>query len=153
MLWRSESPDAVGLLTVYLALLFVLPSRLTVALLGSVGTPAALVALGCAVVWVWFQLSRSAPGRMVAQPSRRALFLAFAAMLASYTAGASRALSGDEAHASTIMMLLLLGWCGVALTVGDLVPSRERLDVLLGRIALVAGLFAAFGILQFITGA
>ena len=84
--------DAVSVLTVYLALLLLIESRLVIGPLGGAGSPAMLVALGALVWWALHHLQRSLPSRAGPQPLRAvmlATLLAFLAAMSSRCRGRS----------------------------------------------------------------
>src|SRR5215471_19152609 len=148
---RSTSYDAVTGLTAFLVLLVVIPSRLIFAPLGSAGTPAEV--LGMVLFAVWLTVSVTSLGRREkrAEPIRIFAGLFAGAVLISYVAANSRAMFGAEARAADSGLLLVCSWMGVMLMAMDRVPTRERLDVLLRRLVLLAGALATLGLLQFAT--
>jgi O-antigen ligase len=148
---RSTSIDAVTGLTAFLVLLVVIPSRLIFAPLGSAGTPAEV--LGVVLFAVWLTVSVSNLGRREgrAEPIRIFAGLFVGAVLISYVAANSRAMFSAEARAADSGVLLVCSWMGVMLMAMDRVPTRERLDVLLRRLVLLAGALATLGLLQFVT--
>ena len=148
---RSTRIDAVTGLTAFLVLLVVIPSRLIFAPLGSAGTPAEV--LGMVLFAVWLTVSVTSLGRREkrAEPIRIFAGLFVGAVLISYVAANSRAMFGAEARAADSGLLLVCSWMGVLLLTMDRVPTRDRLDVLLRRLVLLAGALATLGILQFVT--
>jgi O-antigen ligase len=148
---RSTRLDAVTGLTAFLVLLVVIPSRLIFAPLGSAGTPAEV--LGMVLFAVWLTAAVNNPGRRQrgAEPIRTFAWLFVGAVLVSYVAANSRAMFGAEARAADSGLLMVCSWMGVMLMAMDRVPTRERLDVLLRRLVLLAGALATLGLLQFAT--
>lgn len=152
-LWlRYSRRDPVALLTVFLVLLFALPSVLVFAPLGAVGSPALLAGLGLAAVWLTTKAVPDSGLDRSPQPMRVALFLYAATMLLSYALGHLRPLTALEESGSARSVLLLISLLGVALLVLDGTHTRERLDTLLKRLLLAAGLMATVGVVQFATG-
>lgn len=146
-------PDAATVLTVYLLLLLAIPSNRTVAALGGAGAPAALFALVALLWWCWYHVQRPTPSlARDSQPVRIALLLFVAAALASYAAGASRALPQAEVNALNLGLLRIAAYAGVLLLATDGIPNRERLITLLRWLCFLGGTFAALGLLQFFTG-
>ncbi|MGB8650519.1 MAG: O-antigen ligase family protein [Mycobacteriales bacterium] len=144
--------DAVSVLTAYLVLLVLLPSRLVVGPLGAVGTPAAVVAAGSAL---WWASSRAVPhlgGSLGRQPVRIVLSVFFTVLLTGYAAGMLRPLLPVEARAADRLMLASVGWIGVALLCADGVSDRSRLEVLLRRLVLLGAVLAVVGIVEFVFG-
>lgn len=145
--------DAVTVLTIYLVLLYVIPSDRTVGALGGAGSPAALFAILAGIWWCWYQLSRRNPTLDIGpRPVRIALFLFLGVALASYVVAMLRPLSPAEVSAADLGMLRLLALASVLLVASDGIPDRQRLVVFLRRLVLAGGLFAALGLLQFVTG-
>ncbi len=144
--------DGCTALTAYVVLLFAIPSRLTFSPLGGAGSPAAMVGLACLVLWVWYRLSVSTTSAWVAQPVRRAALLFLAALGASVVAALVRPTNADELRSTQLSLLLALGWLGIMLMACDGITSTRRLTVLMHRLAVVAGLFAGLGAVQFFTG-
>ena len=142
--------DGVTLLTLYVVLLFALPSRLVFAPLGAAGTPFAIVAIIGGVWWLWDRLDRIEPVPARPHTLRRAMLLFVVAVLLSYIAATVRPTSAAEMSSAEMGLLALTGWLGVFLVCND-VTERGRLDLLIRRIVLASGLVAALGVAQFFT--
>lgn len=149
---RPTPVDGVTVLTVYLVLLFAIPSKLTFAPLGGAGAPSTLLGLGSVIVWLVYRLSQSQTEAFIVRPVRRAVLIFVGALVASFVAAAIRPTNGAEMQSAQLSLLTAFGWLGVFLMTSDGVPSRARLDTLLTRLSAAAGLFAAFGLAQFFTG-
>ena len=151
--FRLPHHDAVTVLTLYVLLLYVIPSERTIGPLGGAGSPAALFALFAGIWWCWYQMSRRDPTVDVgARPVRVALFLFLGAALASYVVATLRPLPTAEVSAADLGLLRLLAFASVLLIANDGIPDAERLRTLLRRLVVVGGLFAALGLAQFVTG-
>lgn len=148
----STRPDVVVVLTAYLLLLIGIPSRLVLGPLGAVGTPAALLALGCALWWLSSRVVPHLGGHVGRQPVRVAVGLFATALLAGYAAGMLRAVTPVETRASDRLMLATAGWMGVALLTADGVRDRERMEVLVRRLVWCAAALAVVGIVEFALG-
>ncbi|WP_181038893.1 O-antigen ligase [Arthrobacter sp. Y81] len=145
--------DAVTVLTVYLFLLLAIPSNRSVAALGGAGAPAALFALIAMLWWCWYHVQRPTPSlARDSQPIRIVMFVFVAAALASYAAGASRALPPAEINALNLGLLRVAAFAGILLLATDGIPNRARLMTLLRWVCFLGGVFAALGLLQFFTG-
>lgn len=144
--------DAVTVLTVGLVLNCALPSYLSVAVLGPLGRPGVVWFLAAVLWWEWSQLQRPFPLGVQPQPARRFLFLFLGVMLASYGLNNLAGLPADEARAADSGLLKGLSWVGIFLIAHDGITSRERLLVLLRRVATIGALMSALGLLQFFTG-
>jgi len=144
--------DAVVLLTIYLAALFVIPANLVVGPLGAAGTPALLIGLAAGGWWLGAQLDRSRATLTPAQPIRRAMMIFVIAVVASYVAGTTRPIEGIEVAAADRGLLIVFSWLGILLLTGDGVPTLARLETLLRRLVAAGGVVATLGIVQFLTG-
>jgi O-antigen ligase len=144
--------DAVSVLSVGLVLNLAIPSYLTVSILGPLGRPAVVWFLGAALWWGWSQLQRPVPLGFQIQPARRFLFLFLGAMLASYALNNFASLLADEARSADSGLLKGLSWAGMFLIANDGITNRERLLVLLRRVATVGALMSTLGLLQSWTG-
>lgn len=152
-LWvRYSRRDPVAFLTVFLVLVFVLPSVLVFAPMGAVGSPALLAGIGLAAVWLTAKMTPDSGLDRSWSPMRVALFLYAGIMLLSYAAGHLRPLTELEESGSARQVILLVSLLGVALLSLDGLHSRDRLDTLLKRLLLVASVMAAIGVAQFLTG-
>ena len=137
--------DGVTLLSLFILLLFAIPSRLTFAPLGGAGSPATMVALACFFLWVIYQLSKSERGPFIVQPVRRGAWLFLAALVASFVAATLRPTNADELQNSQLSLLTAVGWVGVILVACDGIPTLERFQLLIRRLALAVGFFAGAG--------
>ncbi len=140
--------DAVSLLTVYAALLVVLPARLVLPALGAAGRPALLFAVGLLFLWLF---TRALPEQVLpgAQPLRWALALFTVAFLVSYALGFARGLPGLESRGADRALLTMAGLIGVALVAADGIRSTARLDTLLRRLVALTSVSAFVGVVQF----
>jgi len=149
---RRVRIDAVSVLTVYLVLLFVVPSNRTIGPLGGAGAPAALFGFVALVWWGWYQVSRTRAtvdrGR---RPVRIAFFLFCGAALVSYIIAALSPRPQVEVNGADLGLLRLLSYAGVFLIANDGIRTLQRLRVLLQRIVFGGALFATLGIVQFLT--
>lgn len=149
---RRRRTDAVGLLTVYLFLLMVIPSPLTFAPLGGAGGPATIFAvllLGCYLLTLVNPPLALPRGP---QPIRIAAIVLTCAVLATYISANRRTLPSLEQNAADRGLILMFGWLGIMLVAADGISSMERLKTLLSRLILGATAMAALAITQFFTG-
>lgn len=149
---RPPEIDVTAYITLFLLLVFAIPSSLVVGGFGAIGQPALLFSL---IAPAWWASSRLLPGLDADhgfQPIRIALLLFLAYMVASFGMGGTRALTRLEIDNSTREMIRLLALVGIALLVADGIRDLERLRILLLRLTILGGMFAALGIAQFFTG-
>lgn len=144
--------DAVTLLTVYLALLFVLPAPLVIAPMGAVGSPALIAGIGLAGLWAAAKVTPESGLDRGWQPIRVAVVIYAGVMLASSANGFLRPLTELEQSGSSRALLTLASLVGVALLAADGITSQERLETLLRRLVLLAAIVGVIGIVQFVTG-
>jgi polysaccharide biosynthesis protein PslJ len=144
------SADAVTALTVFLVLLFAIPSRLIFAPLGGAGSPAQLLGVAALLWWAATRLARGSRSS-TRQPIRWAMGAFVVANLLSYVAATIRPIDDVELRAADRGLLSLLSWLGIVLLACDGIPSRARLDVLLRRLVIAGGCIAILGLAQFFT--
>jgi len=145
--------DAVTILTAYGVLLYAVPAEQGIAALGSLGSPAVLVGIGAGIWWCWHQLHRRSGFDGTRPPLVRPMMFVFLfACLASYVAAATRALPTVEVSPADTGVLRTVSWLGVFLLACDGIPRKDRFDTLIARLIIAGGIFAALGLLQFVTG-
>jgi hypothetical protein len=156
LLFRNLDLDATTILSLYLVLLTVIPSTYVIPALGAAGTPAGVVALGCAYWWI---LERTAPrsatqadlSRGSLQPIRVALAFFSLTSATAFVVAFSRPLTGVEANGAARAMIGVTGLVGVALLAADGMRSRERLGVLVNRLLNLGALMSIVACLQYFT--
>lgn len=145
------APDAVGWLTIYLALLFCIPSRLVFGPLASAGAPSMIFGLGSLALWAFLVIGAPRGSMGEAQPLRIALGVLLVCVGVSYVLAMTRPMPSDEISPADVALLALASWCGTMLLTHDRVTNRDRLDTLVWRVAVCGGLIAALGLIQVIT--
>ena len=147
---QVQGADAATLLTILIVVRLGMPSQFVVGALGGAGSPATLYGLLLAVYWLWHRLRRTRPE---VSASVDAVAIVFGAVvLASHVVAEIRPTAADELNLSVLALLTLASWLGGLLLASDGVTSFERLRVLLSRLVIAGGVFAAFGLFQFLTG-
>jgi O-antigen ligase len=149
---RRRPVDAVSILTVFIVLLFAIPSKLVFAPLGGAGSPAQLTGLVALLLWASAMLSRRRAPRAARQPVRLAMLVFVGVTMLSYVAATIRPIDELELAAADRGLLMLFSWLGIVLIASDGISSQERLMVLLRRLAAAGGAVGLLGILQFETG-
>lgn len=147
----AQQAGILGLLTVYLVLLFGIPTRLVFAPLGSAGAPSLIFGLGCAFVWLLAQLWRrtSEPGSR--RPIRFALALFLVCVGISYAWAMTRPIESDELSQADVALLSILSMAGVFLVAHDGLVRLRDIDTIARRLSLAGGLMATLGLVQFVT--
>lgn len=143
--------DAIGWLTIYVALLFFIPSRLVLGPLGSAGAPSMLFGLGSMALWLFAYLGAARRVVHEPQPIRIALGIFLACVGISYTLAMTHPISSDEISPADVALLALLSWSGTLLLTHDAVYERRRLDTLVWRLVCFGGVIAALGLIQVFT--
>jgi O-antigen ligase len=142
--------DGVTLLTAFLVIRLGLPSQLVVGPLGGAGSPATLFGIGLLALWGWYRLHRARPYRSAPINAAVGIFAVSAAL--SYAVAATRPIAAEELSVATLTLVTLAGWVGGLLVASDGMTSVERLTTIVKRLAVLGGVFAAFGLFQFVTG-
>jgi hypothetical protein len=150
---RGFRVDAAWLLVVFVALLLLIPANLTIAALGSIGTPALIVGLGALVWWLGAQMNRTNSTLSPPQPIRRAMFCFMIAVLISYVAATVRPIEGLELNGADRGLLLIASWLGIVLLASDGLIGLDRLESPLRLLVWVGAAVAMVGIAQFLTSA
>ncbi|SDS49646.1 O-antigen ligase family protein [Microlunatus soli] len=145
--------SAAMMLSIYLVLLFGVPSSLTIAGLASVGRPSFLWGLVLAFWWLLAQLQRYRPTRIrVWQPVRFALLAFVIIVLVSFGAALLRGQPADQISPATTAVLRVVSWLGVLLVTMDGIATRGEMIKVVRGLTIGAGLVALLGLAQFITG-
>lgn len=150
---RRRGIDATTMLTVYLVLLFAVPSNVGIAILGSLGRPSFLWGL-CLLAW-WSLARLQAPSfsvRPVWQPAKLAYGALIVIALVSLAASLLRGQPFDQISPAVTGVLRLLSWGGVMLVAMDGIRTVRELSRVLRRVVIAGALLAALGIAQFVTG-
>lgn len=149
---RALPFDVVTWLSVYLVLLFAVPSKLVIGPLGSAGAPSMAVGLASLLLWVLIGVgtARAAPGGPRAVRVALGLFLLSVGV--SYVVAMSRPIVSSEVSPADVALLSLLAWSGTLLLAHDGISSPARRDQLVWRLALAGGALAVLGLAQFVIG-
>jgi hypothetical protein len=144
--------DVTACLTAWLLLLYGINAGMVVPVLGAIGQPATLAALGA---FFWWVSARTLPTLGLdrdLQPIRIALYVYVTYLLASYGSAGMRTLTEIEASNSTRAVITLFALFGIAAIACDGIHDKERLRRLLRRLTTFGAVFAALGIVQATTG-
>lgn len=145
--------DAVTVLTIYVVLMFVIPSDRRIGALGGAGSVAGLYAVGMVLWWCWHHLQRPDPwSRTNFQYVRSACFIFAGVVLSSYATSAHMALTALDGNMADMGLIRVAGLLGVVLVAADGIRDEERFLVFLRRCCTLMGLYAALGLVQFFTG-
>lgn len=143
--------DATTLLAGYLLLLWIIPSPMVVPSLGSAGSPSTIVAIGIFFSWAWFLVQRHQPSYGGFSPVRTSMLGWLLIMLVVYAHAMAGPLPGDEISVADSGLLRLIGFAGLVLLATDGIRDLTRHRQILHRLALLAGLVALLGLVQYVT--
>jgi O-antigen ligase len=146
------SGDATTLLSGFIVLLIGIPASYVFGPLGGAGAPSQLLGMGAALWWAAHRVSRYRDKKIYRQPIRIAMLAFVGCVLASYIAASIRPIDSTELQSADRGLLNILAWLGILVVCMDGIPSRERLDTLLRRVACAGGAIATLGLVQFETG-
>lgn len=147
---RGKQRDLLGLLTVYLVLLFGLPAALIVGPLGAAGTPAQIFAVVIGVVWLAGQ-TRVRTFHIRSSAVNICMFLYLVATGLSVAAAIARPANSTETSVLYQSVLSALGLAAVYAAAASGVASVSRLETLVRRLALGGAVLATVGLVQWIT--
>ena len=142
--------DTATVVSVFIVLQLLIPTRLVISGIPLSLSPAAIVCLFLGLWWICAQFTSTlglAKGRNAV---RTMLFLYACSILATYGYSTFGYLPSDELQLSDHYMVLAFGGIGLALAVCDGIRDRDRLDFMLKTLVVVGAMVAVIGILQFI---
>jgi hypothetical protein len=150
---RGADTGAATMLTVYIVLLLVWPSYITIDRLGSLGHPSLLWGL---LLLFWWLMSRlqARVGDLVAvrQPMRYALGGLTVVALVSFAAAMLRGQPADQISPAITSIFRLASWAGVFLIAIDGIRTEADAGRLVRRLAVGGAMMAALGLAQFVSG-
>lgn len=149
--WRIWRFDATAVLSLYVWMFAFIPSVLVFAPLGAAGTPAQMLGILAFLWWAAERLRRGERGHAGGATVRFGLTAYAWGMTAAYVAAATRPIAPLEINGSDRSLISLVAWSGVLLVALDGIASRERLALLVHRIAVSGGAVGALGLIQFVT--
>jgi polysaccharide biosynthesis protein PslJ len=149
MLFVLTERDAALLVSVYVVGLMVVPARYVLAPLGALGAPATVIGLLAGVWWVASRANQGLGAAHGQQPVRIALLIYLWWSALCYALAFTRPLAEVEVGAATRVLLGTMSLVSIGLLAADGIRDRSRLETVLRRLVMVAGLSASFGILQF----
>ncbi|MFD7022792.1 O-antigen ligase family protein [Promicromonospora sukumoe] len=144
--------DVVTWLSVYLLLLFAIPSKLVIGPLGSAGAPSMVVGLASLLLWVLMGVGAARPTLSGPRLIRVSLSVFLFSVGVTYVLAMSRPVVSNEVSPADVAILALLAWSGVLLLAHDGITSAARRDQLVWRLALAGGALAVLGLAQFALG-
>jgi O-antigen ligase len=144
--------DVTAYLTVWLVLLFAISAQQVVPGIGALGSPAMLLALTTPLLWLAGWMLPDAGMSRGRHPVRPMLLAYLFYLMFSFSVAMRRPLTELEASGALRSLLISCALIGIALLIADGAASRQRLDVLLRRLAVAAAFISLLGVVQFLTG-
>ncbi|MEV4176199.1 O-antigen ligase family protein [Nonomuraea sp. NPDC049709] len=142
--------DGATVAAVFAVVLMIVPARLVLRLLPLSLTPANIVSLGAALLWLCAQLTLTLGVAKGRTPVRTALFAYFTAMVATYGFTTAGFLESDELNMADHAFVLIIASVGIGLTVCDGVRGFRRLDFLLKTVVVAGTVMSLIGAFQFL---
>ena len=152
VLFMLSRRDVTTVVSIYIVLMIMLPSYLTIGDLGAAGSPTTIVGMAALAWWLISRLSPGQSGVTGRQPIRIGVYIFGASIVLSFASAFSRQIPGVEISGANRGMLEVLGLAGIALLMVDGIDTRERLDVLGRRLVYWVAVLSTLGIVQFLTG-
>ncbi|MER7798027.1 O-antigen ligase family protein [Microbacterium sp. NPDC096154] len=150
---RPRTGTALTMVTVYIVLLFGIPSNLTFAALGSLGRPALLWGVLLLMWWVLARLqARAIDVTPAPQPVRWACVALLVVALISFAAAMLRGQPEGQDTTAMTSLVRLLSWGGVVLVTMDGLRTLRDVEALVGRLVVAGALLSLLGLAQFVTG-
>jgi len=152
VLFALSRRDVTTVASIYIVLMIMMPSYLTIRDLGEAGSPTTIVGMTALAWWI---VSRLVPGQPIArgrQPIRIAIYIFGASIILSFASAFSRAIPAVEISGANRGVLEVLGLAGIALLIADGTETLERFHVLGRRFVFWVSVLATTGIVQFLTG-
>lgn len=154
LLFRHTTLDATTIVAFYLAFLMLIAPTYVFTGIGAAGSPATVLAVGCAY---WWTLVRTVPrpyapldaGAGRVNPLRVGLIVFFFTSMSAFVVAFSRPLTSIEANGAARSVISVVGLVGVALLVADGVITRERLQRLLNLLLTLGAIVAVVGCVQY----
>ncbi|MFC5833682.1 O-antigen ligase family protein [Nonomuraea insulae] len=142
--------DGATVAAVFMVALLIVPARLVLRALPLSLTPANVVSLGAALLWLCAQLTLTLGVAKGRTPVRTALFAYFTTMVATFGFATAGYMDSDELNLADHAFVLMVASVGIGLTVCDGVRGFRRLDFLLKTIVVFGAVIAVIGALQFL---
>lgn len=144
---------AVTMVSIYLGILFAVPSNLQFAALGSLGKPAVLWGVLLLGWWMLSQLQWSGRELRTRGTALRVLLAVFAiVVLISYAAALLRGQPADQVGSASSSLVRIASWSGVCLVAADGIRTRDEITQVFRRISIIGGLLVVLGAAQVATG-
>lgn len=144
--------DATTFLTIYIVLLFGVPSHMTILALGTLGNLSVLWGFVGLAWWTFVRVQNLTPVLRGSRPVKAALIAFFGVVMLSYGAGQLVGIPSENSAWAEAAFIRSLSWAGVALVAIDGITNRTRYMTLLRRLIWGGAMVAILGLAQFATG-
>ncbi|MFC4058791.1 O-antigen ligase family protein [Planomonospora corallina] len=142
--------DGATLACFFLVALILIPARQVLRGLPISLTVHDILGVGILLCWLLAHFSTRLGVAKGPNPVRRSIFVFATVLLFSYGYTSFRYLPNDELNSSDHMLIVMVGYIGIALGVCDGVRGRERLDLVLKTVAVSGAVISFIGALQFL---
>ncbi|TDE41347.1 O-antigen ligase family protein [Nonomuraea mesophila] len=142
--------DGATVAAVFAVVLLIVPARLVLKYLPLSLTPANVVSLAAALLWLCAQLTLTLGAAKGRNPVRTVLFAYFTAMLATFGFTTYGYMDSDELNLSDHSFVLVIAIVGIALTVCDGARGPRRLDLVLKTLVVAGAVISVIGAFQFL---
>lgn len=140
--------DAVGALTVYVALFFFIPSQWVLPGLGAAGRPAGLFGLGLFALWM---VAKALPNIARRRSPIRWFLLGYAlTVITSYSLAYDRGLREAEALAADRALITLVSQAGVILIAAEGLPTLRHVFTVGRRLSMMSSAVVVAAVIQFV---
>jgi O-antigen ligase len=146
---QPRRADGATMVCLFVLTLLVLPARLAVAGLPLSLTPAEIVALTLALVWLCAQMISSSGVAKGSNPVRTSIFVYGMVLLAVYGYTTHVYLPSDELNLTDHALVLYVGYIGLLLMTCDGITDRARLDFVLKAVVIGGAFAAVVALMQF----
>ncbi len=145
---EGDHLDALGALTMYLALVLFIPSQWVFPGLGAAGRPANIFGLGLFGLWA---VAKVLPNVGRRRSPVRWFLLAYAlAVLTSYSLAYDRGLDSAESLAADRALISLVSAAGVVLITAEGLPTLSHVLILARRLSAMSSVVVAAAVIQFV---
>ncbi|ACZ83671.1 O-antigen ligase family protein [Streptosporangium roseum] len=142
--------DGATLASLFAVALLIVPARMVFRALPLSITPASLIALAAALLWLCAHFTLTLGMAKGRNPVRTALFVYLTAIVATYGYASYGYMPSDELNLADHALILLVANAGLALMMCDGVRGAARLDFVLQAVVVAASVIAVIGAFQFL---
>jgi O-antigen ligase len=142
----------VGLIRLQVFVTILIPARIVLTPLGSLGSPAQLLGIVCALMWCVGTLGDADRAFRPCVPVRVVLAVFWTAIFTSYMLMHFHAVPADESGNSDRLIVLLFSMSGITLLAAEGLRTRAEVVAIVRAIVQASAIMAAIALLQFRIG-